>query len=75
MTGMILPVRPAEEPNGQDPAAWVPDTRVIPPELNDEYEAAPYEPVRFLKWQDQIDHATIATLSEWARGGIGEPDA
>lgn len=56
--------------------AWVPDTRVIPPELDDHFDHADYPPkrVHFDPIQDKIDHATLAQLRELARGGIGEPD-
>jgi len=55
---------------------WTPEARDIPDELTDEYERADYTPpIHWATVQDKIDHASLATLREWMRSGIGEPDA
>jgi len=58
--------------------AWVPDTRVIPPELEDDYEHAdfPPKPIHFVPLEQKLTGDEWSALKAYAQhASIGEPDA
>lgn len=51
---------------------WVPESRAVPEELTEAYQAEPYrDPWNSI--MERLDAATMAQLKELARGGIGQP--
>lgn len=55
------------------PVDWEPEKRAYPPELEPDYEAAPYPPpaTKFAPWTEQLEHATAEILHLYAAGGTG----